>query len=40
LGPKEPNGFWRAFTGHHKPRFEEVAAIVDRDVSDANIALK
>ena len=40
FGPKEPNGFWRAFTGHHKPRFEEVATVVDHDVSDANIALK
>jgi uncharacterized protein (DUF2141 family) len=40
FGPKEPNGFWRAFTGHHKPRFEEVAAAVDHDVLDAHIALK
>jgi uncharacterized protein (DUF2141 family) len=40
FGPKEPNGYWREFTGWHRPRFEEVANQVDRDVGDADIALK
>jgi uncharacterized protein (DUF2141 family) len=39
FGPKEPSGFWRPFHGWHKPRFEEVASDVDRDISDANVAL-
>jgi uncharacterized protein (DUF2141 family) len=40
FGPKEPNGFWREFRGHHKPRFEEVATVVEHDVGDANITLR
>ena len=40
FGPKEPSGFWRAFTGHHKPRFDEVAQLVGRDVLNADITLK
>ena len=40
FGPTEPSGFWRAFRGHHKPRFEEVASLVDRDTPNADIALK
>src|SRR5205807_5889173 len=31
FGPKEPSGFWHPFTGHHKPRFEEVAFVIDQD---------
>ena len=40
FGPKEPNGFWRPFRGHHKPRFEEVALTVDDNLSTANIVLR
>jgi uncharacterized protein (DUF2141 family) len=40
FGPKEPSGFWRAFSGWHKPRFDEVASTVERDVADANLQLK
>jgi uncharacterized protein (DUF2141 family) len=40
FGPKEPNGFWREFRGHHKPHFEEIAVQVDHDLTDANIALR
>jgi uncharacterized protein (DUF2141 family) len=39
FGPKEPNGFYRAFHGHHKPRFDEVALDVEQDLPVANIAL-
>ncbi len=40
FGPKEPSGFWRPFTGWHKPRFEEVASRIDRDTTNADITLK
>jgi uncharacterized protein (DUF2141 family) len=40
FGPKEPSGFWRAFTGWHKPRFDEVAVTIERDVADADVLLK
>jgi len=40
FGPTEPSGFWHAFTGHHKPRFDEVAFLVDRDIDNADISLK
>jgi len=40
FGPKEPSGFWRPFTGRHKPRFDEVAALIERDTLNADIALK
>jgi len=40
FGPKEPHAFWRPFRGQHKPHFDEVAAIVDHDISDANLILK
>jgi uncharacterized protein (DUF2141 family) len=40
FGPKEPSGFWRAFTGWHKPRFEEVAWLVERDTLNADILLR
>ena len=33
FGPKEPSGFWPTFTGHHKPRFDEVTALVVRDIA-------
>src|SRR5579884_170740 len=39
FGPREPNGFWRAFHGWHKPRFADIVMSVDRSVDDANIAL-
>ena len=38
--PKEPNGFWHAFHGWHKPRFADVAVSVDHNVNDANIVLR
>lgn len=40
FGPKEPSGFWRPFTGRRKPKFDEVAARIDRDIADANITLR
>ena len=40
FGPTEPSGFWRPFRGWHKPHFEEVAILVDHDITDANIVLK
>jgi uncharacterized protein (DUF2141 family) len=40
FGPKEPSGFWRAFRGHRKPRFDDIATLVDHDVVDANITLR
>jgi uncharacterized protein (DUF2141 family) len=40
FGPKEPSGFWRPFHGWHRPRFDEVASLIDRDVTDADIHLK
>jgi uncharacterized protein (DUF2141 family) len=40
FGPREPSGFYRPFTGHHKPRFEEVAFVVDQDIENADISLK
>lgn len=38
--PKEPSGFWRAFTGRHKPRFDELAVQIERDTANADITLK
>ena len=40
FGPKEPSGFWPAFNGWHKPRFEEVAFSVSADIPHADIILK
>ena len=40
FGPKEPAGFWRPFTGWHRPKFDEVAAPIARDTADADITLK
>jgi uncharacterized protein (DUF2141 family) len=40
FGPKEPTGFWRAFNGWHKPRFDEVAVSIDADVLDVVVILK
>jgi len=40
LGPKEPNGFWRSFDGRRKPKFDDVASRIDKDISDADIVLK
>ena len=40
FGPKEPSGFWRAFNGHHKPRFDEVSSPIQRDTPDADIILR
>jgi uncharacterized protein (DUF2141 family) len=40
FGPKEPSGFWRPFTGWHRPRFDEVAASITSDTPNADITLK
>jgi hypothetical protein len=40
FGPKEPSGFWRRFTAWHRPKFDEVATQVDRDIKDADIELR
>lgn len=40
FGPKEPHGFFPAFTGWHRPGFDEVAFRVDHDIEGANIVLK
>lgn len=40
FGPKEPSGFWHPFHAWRKPRFDDVAAQVDRDTSDITIELK
>jgi uncharacterized protein (DUF2141 family) len=40
MGPKEPSGFSRAFNGWHKPRFDEVAILVEHDVANADVRLK
>ena len=40
FGPKEPSGFWRPFTGRRKPRFGEVASLIEHDTKDAEIVLK
>ena|ERR1022692_2802466 len=40
FGPKEPTGFWHPFTAWRKPKFEDVAVLMSRDVRDANISLK
>jgi len=40
FGPKEPSGFWRAFHGWHKPRFDEVSSIIEQDTPNADITLK
>lgn len=37
--PKEPSGFWRPFHGWRKPRFADVAALIDRDITSADIRL-
>jgi hypothetical protein len=36
--PKATSGFWRPFTGRHKPRFDEVAAFIERDTDDATLS--
>jgi uncharacterized protein (DUF2141 family) len=40
FGPKEPSGFWRPFTGWHKPRFDEVASLIERDTTNADLTLR
>ena len=40
FGPTEPGGFWRDFTEWHKPKFDDVASIVDRDTTTADIQLR
>ena len=40
FGPREPSGMWHPFHARRKPRFEDVAAFIDRDIPDANIQLR
>ena len=40
FGPNEPSGFWRAFKGWRKPKFEDVSSPVTQDTSTADITLK
>ena len=40
FGPKEPMGFWRAFTAHRKPTFKDVSMVVERDLTNVEIRLK
>lgn len=40
FGPKEPSGFWRGFSGWHKPHFDEVSSLVDKNTGNADIKLK
>ena len=40
FGPTEPNGFFKPFTGHHKPSFEEVAFQVEGPLRGLTIALR
>lgn len=39
FGPTEPSGFWHAFHAWRKPRFNDVAVQIDRDVSGIEIKL-
>lgn len=40
LGPREPSGMWRPFRAWRYPRFDDVAAHVQRDTGDAHIRLR
>jgi len=40
LGPREPTGMWRPFRAWRHPRFDDVAAHVQRDTPDADIRLR
>lgn len=40
FGPKEPSGFWRAFNGRRKPRFEDVCSPIEGDTSGADVTLR
>jgi uncharacterized protein (DUF2141 family) len=40
FGPKEPNGFFKPFSGWHKPTFPEVAFAIDTPLLGADIELK
>ncbi len=40
FGPREPSGFWHPFHGWHRPRFDDVAAQIDRDTGDADVRLR
>ena len=39
FGPKEPSGFWHPFHAWRKPRFSDVAVLVEGDTADADIHL-
>jgi uncharacterized protein (DUF2141 family) len=40
FGPKEPSGFSKPFTAWRSPKFDDVAFALDRDMANADIALK
>jgi hypothetical protein len=40
FGPKEPSGMWRPFHAWRKPRFDDVATLVDRPVGGVDIKLR
>jgi uncharacterized protein (DUF2141 family) len=40
FGPKEPSGFWPPYRGRHRPRFTEVAQLIEHDMPDADITLR
>ena len=40
FGPKEPNGFWRAFARRRRPTFDDVGVLVTTDTPGADIRLK
>lgn len=39
FGPKEPNGFWRPFHAWRKPRFDDVASVIDREAVGIELRL-
>jgi uncharacterized protein (DUF2141 family) len=40
FGPKEPHGFFRPFTAWRKPKFDDVAVLVEHDLANAAIDLR
>jgi uncharacterized protein (DUF2141 family) len=40
FGPKEPHGFWRAFTGRRRPTFKDVSVRIEKDTRGIEIHLQ
>ena len=40
FGPTEPNGFWKPFRAWRKPRFADVAVLIDHDTANATLQIK